>query len=340
MNIFRSKRTDKFFAMFLACSLIVGMLPISAFASNGNDSAVGVTSVSPGDSSSVSDNDPAEDKVEVSVSVSGNGSVTLNDSEETSLEVEKDSEVALKVTPEAGYYVKAVTVDGEERTLSIAKGEGYQEDITAAANVSIEVIFAKICGVRISKDAVGGSVTLDGADVVSKDYDEGGTAQLAVTAESGYWISAVTVGGVPQNITDKQSFGMQIAIDGIEEVSVSFVKVYTVTVNGGTNGSVVTNPEGNGGSVTVSTGTKVTVTATPEQNYRVAEVKINSVPSGQIKGENDESFTTELTVDQDYVIEVTFAPNTFDITVEPAENGSVVVDSTKVVYENWVSITG
>ena len=339
MNIFRSKRTDKFFAMFLACSLIVGMLPISAFASNGNDSAVGVTSVSPGDSSSVSDNDPAEDKVEVSVSVSGNGSVTLNDSEETSLEVEKDSEVALKVTPEVGYYVKAVTVDGEERTLSIAKGEGYQEDITAAANVSIEVVFAKICGVRISKDVVGGSVTLDGEDVAFKDYDEGGTAQLAVTAESGYWISAVTVGGVQQDITDKQSFSMMITVDSIKEVGVSFVKVYTVTVNSGINGSVTTNPEGNGGSVTVSTGTKVTVTATPEQNYRVAEVKINSVPSGQIKGENDESFTTELTVDQDYVIEVTFAPNTFDITVEPAENGSVVVDKTKVDYDNSVSIT-
>ena len=240
MNIFRSKGTDKFFAMFLVCSLIAGMLPISAFASSRNDSEVIMTSVSPGDSfsvspgdmRSVSDNDTTEDKVEISISVSGNGSVTIDDREETSLEVEKDSEVVLKVTPDTGYYIKSVTVDGKERTLSIAKGEVYQENITAAADVSIEVIFAPDVFDIIVEPAENGSVSVDKTKV---DYD--GSVSVTIKPEEGYTVASVTVKGTAEmkpDLTRSEDGVYNCVIENITEnktIKVEFKTLSTASLS-------------------------------------------------------------------------------------------------------------
>lgn len=112
------------------------------------------------------------------------------------------------------------------------------------------------------------------------------------------------------------------------------VKVYTVTVTHNKNGSTeIVEPATTGGIVTVETGSKVKIEATPEANYRVSEVMINDVKADDVTGANDSGYIKTLTVDKDYTVVITFAPNTFEVIKAQTDNGSISTESDSVGYD-------
>lgn len=184
--------------------------------------------------------------------------------------------------------------------------------------------------VTVSKND-GGTVSLNGDTTGTLIVKNGTTVNVVIEAADSYQISKVTINGQETVVDDKSFTGTIENITADTTVSVIFVKLYTVTVSGNDRGTVSTDPEGQGGSVTVVDGSKVTVTATPESGYRVSGVKINGVDQ-TVTGANNSGYTVELTADTEYSVEVTFAPNIYKVEKSEAENGDFEIKNPSVEH--------
>lgn len=278
-------------------------------------------------------------QVSISVSVTGDATVEINGVEQNMAKVDSGTKVPVKITPAAGSYIKVLTVDGND--VPVAHGEAYEDTITVNANIAIAATVVKKFTVT-TPNVEGGTVTLNGSDVDSLVVDENTKVTVDVVAADGYQISSVAIGGVAQTIENYRTFSKEITVTSDVEVAVAFAKVYTITITHNENGTVVTDPTTEGGSVTVVQDSTVKITADPDDNYRISEVKINSVVDTSITGANygaDDKYVKELTADKDYTIVIIFAPNRYNVIVEDTNNGSVSVESNLVDYNGSTKVT-
>ena len=275
----------------------------------------------------------------ISVSVTGDAVVEVNGVEQNMATVDVGTKVPVKITPAAGAYIKTLNVGGKD--VPVAKGEAYEGTITVNADIAISAAVVK--EFTVTAPAVeGGTITLNGLPVDSLVVDENTKVTVGVTAAEGYQISSVAIRGAAQEIENDRTFSKEITVTSDVEVSAVFAKVYTITITHNENGTVVTDPTTVGGSVTVVKGSTVKVTADPDDNYRISEVKINGVVDTSITGENygaDDKYVKELTADKDYTIVITFAPNRYEVTVEETKNGFVSVESNLVDYNGSTKVT-
>ena len=185
--------------------------------------------------------------------------------------------------------------------------------------------------VTVSKNE-GGTVSLNGDTTGTLTVANGTTVDVVVKAENGYQISKVSING-QETVVDSKDYTTAIEkIAADAAVAVTFVKLYTVTVSSTDRGTVSTTPAGQGGSVTVAEDTKVTVTATPEEGYRVSSVTINDVAQ-TVEGNNDDGYSVELTVNVEYTVQVTFAPNIYKVEKDTLENGDIDIKNATVEYD-------
>lgn len=228
-------------------------------------------------------------------------------------------------------------------SMKYADGDNAGEVLCA----SDEIAFHVKNKYNITVEQTGnGTLTLND-EVVGKDglvVVEGEEVALAVEPEEGWIISAVSVNGEQQNLTDNSSFTETITVtDKDIKINVTFVKLYKVTVEyASEKGAVVTEPESIGGSVTVVTGTSVDITATPNATYRVSKVEITDakiIDFADNTYNSDNPYKTNLTVDKDHTVAITFAPLVYNITVEKTTNGTVSVSKNSVDYGDSVLIT-
>lgn len=280
------------------------------------------------------------EEVVVSVTKTGDGTIELNGTEQLTATVVKGSKVELKVVPAAGSYIKMVTINGIKQ--KITDKNLLERTIDATDNVEITVEFVKTYTVSVTSNE-GGTVKVNDENVISKEYDENSSIELTAVAKDGYQIANVAINGVEQVVTDVNSFSKELTVTSDVNISVYFVKVYTVTVTyNGENGTVDTDPACVAGSVTVKTGEKVGVTATAKENYRVSKVVITG-RQDEIFEDNtyvkSNPYKTTLDADKDYSVEITFAPILLDITLNTPENGKVSIDNAKVDFGNEANIT-
>lgn len=258
--------------------------------------------------------------VTVSVTSQGNGIVKLNGEETASVSVEKGSQVEIVLTPgTAAAYIKSLTIGGN--AVNVEKYNAYTGTVTADENLAVNVSFVTEYTVHAAAGK-GGSVTLNGKNNNSQTVDEGDGLMVRVTPDEGYQIKAIKIDGQAQTISNGESFEKQITVTGNMEITADFAEVYTVTVECNENGTVKTSPEGVGGKVTVETGTELTVTATPDKNYRVSEVVKNGKTTAYT--ENNQAYTDKVAGEEkSYSYKITFARNRFQITVRTEGTGTV-----------------
>lgn len=284
------------------------------------------------------------EKVNVTVAKNGDGTVYVNNEEITSqgCAVDKGSEVLIKVIPDEGSYIKEVQFS-DNNIEKITEPQYFEKTITADEDISVCVTFVKTFTVEVTKND-GGTVTLNDEaveeNVVSKTYDENSEVKISVKPDDGYQIGSVTIGD--KTVSDVTSFSKTITVTQNIKVVVSFVKVYVITVSYDANGKVVTDPECIGGSVTVKTGTIVSVKAIPDENYRVLNVVINDqkvIETTDNTYDNNNPYTKDLDVNQNYTIKITFALKLCNINVNVPEHGSVSVESNSVNYGDDATVT-
>lgn len=184
-----------------------------------------------------------------------------------------------------------------------------------------------------------GVITEDEADI-----PYGANRVINVVANEGYRIEKLMVGDTEEpEAAGKKSFELNLnEIAQNYDISVSFYRMtYKITFTVGEDGKV-TYVDGDtqtvaGGSVSVEktfnestdpeNPTKVTVTATPSENYRVSKVTIDG--NEKTFTENDYIYVTsdhdaDLVMTEDHTFVVEFSINEYSLTVNCGEHGSAI----------------
>lgn len=333
MSKFKTRIRDRVLAALLAVILLVGITPMATISVNA------ATVTNPDDFTiTVKDNAASPSLVDgatVDYEIKLNGVSVKNGSLSTS-----DGEVA--ITDMADYIteieggIDEVTISYEVSKIDYVTANDDDVVVTDYKG-NIDVTLPKVqVNVSVSASPVaGGTVTLNGSATTSLDVDKGSTVSVNIIPADGYQISSVDIGGSSETISDPTAFSKNFtATSATTVISVSFVKVYTFTVAFDTNGNVVTSPTlGVGGSVVVEEGESISITATPETNYRVSSVVKNGTSTNFTDNNKDYSDSV-ASVDRDYTYEITFALNQYNVTVKSYNNahGTVSIGNAKVDY--------
>lgn len=280
-------------------------------------------------------------KAHVTMVKKGSGSVTMNGLEHAELDVKPNDTMELNITPiykeNAKTYIKLLKIN--DQVVEVTKYQAYKNDaLVIADDTNIEVVFATEYIVT-TKQSEGGSIQVNGITQEQIAVDENSQAILNVKPKEGYQIASVNIDGIQEDMINKQKFEKNLTITKHTLIQVTFQKVYTISFTyDQEHGLVTTNSQSIGGNVDVEEGDQVTITATPNVNYRVSKVIKNKIRTEF----TDNDYVYEDTVHnimQDYTYEITFAYNTFQVAKEPSEHGQIIIDNATSDYNRDVHVT-
>lgn len=179
--------------------------------------------------------------------------------------------------------------------------------------------------------------------------------EINIPEKAGYRIESVKINGSDCKI-DSDAKSYTTTISNIREnytVDVIYVrKTYKIEFTVSENGKITyTNGESSiteSGKVESSptfdesedpsNPTKVSISAEPNENYRVSKVTIDGTE--EEFDENDKKYDTELTLNKDYKFCVEFKPNQYEVTLEnDNEHGTAHIDKTKADHGGDVNLS-
>ena len=238
----------------------------------------------------------------ITASADTNGSISPNG--EVSVEYGNDKTFA--ITPNTGYKVKDVLVDGQ----SVGKVNSYTFE-SIDNNHTISVSFEKIEFTIVASCTSGGTISPSGE--TTAQY--GDSKVYTITPNVGYQIASIKLNQQNQTVlTPKQA--TQFTIENITEnktIEVTFEKIkYTIGVICGENGTITPQTQ------QVEHGATITFIITPNVNANLVDVLVDGQSQGIIYTYTFENVTS------DHTIEATFAEKTeFKITINCDQNGNI-----------------
>jgi len=231
---------------------------------------------------------------------------SINPSGDVSVNHGDDQEFA--ITPDEGYNVEDVLVDGESvgpRTSYTFTGVAADHTIHASFSLLPPPTYTVTFNVSDNQGAVqGASVTFYGE---TKATDAQGKALFTgvLAGSRAYVVSKTGYNNATGNVN----------VDGDETVNVILTKkTYTITATAGAGGSI--NPAGN---VNVTHGSNQSFAITPNTGYEIEDVKVDGVSIGAVSTYNFTNVTTN------HAIHATFRLKSYTIVVSanPPAGGTI-----------------
>ena len=282
----------------------------------------------------------------LSISTSGNGSATYNNTavrgKTSSFTVNEGTSATITFTPDAGYRIASVKLNGTDVTSSVANNKYIISNITA--NTTLAVIFEAIppTTYTFSITASGnGSATYNNTAIRGKTQsftvNEGSSATVTFTPDAGYRIASVKLNGTDVSSSVVNNKYPISNITANTTLSVSFEAIppttYTFSITATGNGSATYNStsiRGKTQSFTVNEGTSAAITFAPDAGYRIASVKVNGtdVTANIVSNKYTISSITANTT-----LAVTFEaipPTTYTLSITASGNGYVAYDGNTV----------
>jgi hypothetical protein len=210
--------------------------------------------------------------------------------------------VTFTMTPNAGYHVASVLVDG----TAVGTPTSYKFS-SVKANHTISVTFA-INTYTITPSAGGGG-TISPSSKQTVNY--GGSVTFTMTANSRYYLKDVKVDGTSVGAVGTYTF---TNVQANHTISATFALIPTYTI---------TPSAGSGGTISPSTpqkvlrGGSVTFTMTPKAGYLTTDVLIDGASIGAV---GTYTFTN---IQANHTIRATFAPTNYTITASSGANGKI-----------------
>ena len=240
-------------------------------------------------------------------------------------------------TPDAGYRVKSLTVNGEPvefdkngGTYTFEKiyfnplvnvlsddtqGEAFQEPLT------IDVRFEKIPDHTITTNATNGTIDPNAT------VNHGGNKTINYSPSEGYKLKSVTVDGSAVNISTYPTSYTFSNVTADHDIKVVYEKIkYNITTNA-TNGTIDPN-------TTVEHGGNKTINYTPNSGYSLKSVTVDGTAVNKNQYPNSYSFAN-VTADHD--IKVVYEKLKYNITTN-VTNGTIDPD-TAAEYGETKTIT-
>ncbi len=214
----------------------------------------------------------------------------------------------LTVTPNSEYIVGSLVVD----SVAIATSTTHTfANVTGDHTMSVS--FVPVHTITVSSGS-NGTVSATGTLVVG----EGTSHTFTITPLSGFGIKTLVVNGVSVTPTTTVTIP---SVVGDHTIDVTFAPLYTITVNGGLNGTVVPN-----GTTTVLEGATQAVTITPNFGYEISSLMVNGVATTATSAVMFTNITQNQTVD------VMFAAlPLYTIVATSGENGTISPAATTTV---------
>lgn len=230
----------------------------------------------------------APKELNITASAGEGGSISPNGT----VKVKYGEDITFTITPNTGYEVKSVTVDGVNK----GKITSYTFDDVKEAH-TISATFVKKQFTITASAGAGGSISPSGTATITYGDDK----TYTITPNTGYEVKSVTVDGVNKGKITSYTF------DDVKQshtISATFVKKqFNITASAGTGGKI--SPSG---TTTVSYGDNKSFTITPNAGYKVESVIVDGVNKGALT-----SYTFN-NVKSAHTISVTFIPSgTVDI---------------------------
>jgi hypothetical protein len=229
-----------------------------------------------------------------------------------SVSVDYDGNQDFTITPDTGYYIASIMIDGGPVTVTSPSGQtvGFTN---VEANHTLTATFAVDTFTVTASAGVGGSINPTGS--VSVNY--GGSQTFTVTPNAGYHIASITANGAPVTVTSPSGQTYQFsAVSADSSLTATFaINTYTITVTQTANGIIAP------GTSTVNYGATSSFSITPATGYYITSITVNgsSVAVTSSSGQTV-SFTN---VQATHTITATFAINTFNITASAGANGAI-----------------
>ena len=222
------------------------------------------------------------------------------------------------VTPNEGWYIDYLTVDGEQQA---AQNSWSFTDVQA--NHTITASFAQYSYTVITTAGEGGSVSPAGNTNVT--YGESLTVTIAPA--DCYHIDSVLVDGVYSGSISEYTFS---GITADHTLTATFVRdSYTITATAGEGGSI--SPSG---TSEVLCGDNWSCTITPDEGWYIDYL---TVDGEQQTAQNSWSFTD---VQVNHTLTATFAQYSYTVTTTAGEGGSVTpAGTTNVTYGESLTVT-
>ena len=282
----------------------------------------------------------------LSLSSIGNGSIYYNGTtirnNTNSFSVDAGTNAKISFTPDNGYQIKTVKVNGTNVTSNVSNNSYTISNMNQ--NISLEVEFEAIpiTTYKLSIKATGnGSVTYSGTTIVNKTQsftvNEGASALLTFNPNDGYCVGSVKV-----NNTDVTSgvVNNRYTISNITAnttVSVAFEAIpettYSLSITASGNGSVTYDGmtiKNQTQTFTVNEGAYATLALSAESGYRIASVRVNG--SDDTYSVTNNQYTISY-ISQNTTVEVTFETipiPTYSLSITATGNGSATFNGTTV----------
>jgi|GEM_PF-5559316 len=214
------------------------------------------------------------------------------------------------ITPEAGYSVETLIVDGAPVTPVNAAGMSYTFS-NVTANHTIAATFSNTFTITATSGA-NGTVTPSG--VTTKI--NGDNQIYTITPDAGYQIATLTVDGVLVAVTTP-TVGMTYTFTNVtanHTITAMFGFTYTITASAGANGTISPTDV-----VPVAAGANQWFTITPSPGYHVNDVLVDGYSEGAVYSY---PFTN---VSANHTISATFAISTYTymIWASAGANGAI-----------------
>jgi hypothetical protein len=223
--------------------------------------------------------------------------------------VSEGSDQAFAMTPDAGYYIVDVLVDGVSQ--GVITSYTFNNVLT---DHTIAVTFSSSPHTITATATAGGTITPSGAVSVT----HGASQSFSIAPDFGFHITDVVVNGTSQGAITSYTF---TNVETDHTIAASFAAdTYTISSSAGANGAI--SPLG---AMTVTHGSSQSYAITPDAGYHVADVLIDGVSNGTL---TSYTFTN---VQADHTIAASFAINTYTITASAGANGAIAPSGTVTV---------
>ena len=246
----------------------------------------------------------------ITASAGSNGSISPSGA----VAVNSGSSRTFAITPNSGYSVNTVTVDG---TSQGAITSYTFSNVTANHTISATFKVTTVTQYTITASSgSNGSINPSGSVPVTS----GSSQTFAITPNSGYTVDTVTVDGTSQGAVTSYTFSNVTANHTISATfKVATVTQYTITASSGSNGSI--SPSG---SVTVNSGASQTFAITPNSGYAVNTVTVDGTSQGAITS---------------YAFSNVIANHTISATFVQSSSSNIAPSGTGYVWKNNSSAT-
>ena len=249
----------------------------------------------------------------ITASSGSGGSITPSGA----LLVSQGNDQSFTITPDTGYEIKDVLIDGYADTN--AKSNKFYKFSNVTGNHTISVSFGKIYTITASANA-GGSISPSGSISVIEGTDR----QFTFTPNTGYEIDDVLVDGKSDSSAKTNGNYTFLGISSDHSISVSFkLKQYTITVSAGSNGIIL--PSGN---ASITYGSSQTFTFAPNTCYEIDQVLVDGSNKPDAVSAGSYIFSN---VTANHTLSVSFKPKQYTITASASNFGSISPNGAKTV---------